>query len=152
MVERRLVGECRASGREISGVVMPYGERAGDRPERFEPGSLMRAGDTWLDLDHDPLQVVAWEGAGLIFEETDDALLMRATLPRIPAAELALDGVRSGKRSGLSVEFRSLAERRDAGERVIERATLRGVGLVRSASYTGARVTELRSRRVRVWL
>ena len=46
----------------------------------------------WLDLDHDQTRVVAWLGAGLTFENTPAALTMRATLPRIPAADLALVG------------------------------------------------------------
>ena len=144
MVERRCVSACRAEGREIRGVVMPYGERAGDRAERFEPGSLLPDGDVWLDLDHDQTRVVAWMGAGLTFENTPEALTLRAALPRIPAADLALAGVRSGRRAGLSVEFDALQESRDGDMRVIELARLLGVGLVRSASYTAARVTELR--------
>ena len=144
MVERRCVGEARATGREIRGIVMPYGERAGDRAERFAPGSLLPDGDVWLDLDHDQTRVVAWMGAGLTFENTPEALTLRAALPRIPAADLALAGVRSGRRAGLSVEFDALQERRDGDMRVIELARLLGVGLVRAGAYTGAQVTELR--------
>ena len=150
MVERRCVGEARATGREIRGVVMPYGERAGDRPERFEPGSLVPDGDVWLDLDHDQTRVVAWAGAGLTFENTPAALTMRAALPRIPAADLALAGVRSGRRAGLSVEFDALQESRDGEMRVIERARLLGVGLVRAGAYTSAQVTEIRQGGVQI--
>ena len=106
--------------------------RAGFRPAGAiragiaDPGGRCLAGP-WARR----LGVVAWEGAGLTFEEDAEALSLRAVLPRIPAADLALDGVRSGRRSGLSIEFRSLEERQEDGLRVIARAALKGVGLVR---------------------
>lgn len=145
-MERLLAGEVRAEGRTLSGIVMPYGVRASDRPERFEPGSLIRDENTWLDLDHDPSRVLAWEGANLTFTDATDALRMRAELPAIPLADLALASVRDGTRRGLSVEFRSIEERQDAGERVISRALLEGIGIVRAGAYRGAQITEVRAR------
>lgn len=134
--------EVRAEGRVLSGTVLTYGEVSPSHRERFLPGALVREGHVWLDLEHDPTRVVAWEGAGLTFDDTPQALTMRAELPRIPAADLALEGVRDGTRSGLSVEFRATRERREAqtGVRVVEKARLAGVGLVSRPSYPGSRV------------
>ena len=90
MAERlALPTEVRAEGRTLSGVVMTFGEVSASHRERFEPGSLIREPDCWLDVGHDVSRVICWEGAGLEFEESADALSMRATLPRIPAADVA---------------------------------------------------------------
>ena len=152
MSERLHVGEVRAEGRTISGIVMAYGEISPSHRERFEPGSLIRREDCWLELGHDLSRVVCWEGAGLEFSEDDRALSLRAELPRIPVADLALEGVRDGSRAGLSIRFNAVEEREEDGLRVISRAELAGVGLVPAPSYSGSRVTELRGRRLRVWL
>ena len=138
-------GEVRAEGRTLHGVVMTFGE-VGDRRERFKPGSLVRAADTWLDLGHDVSRVLTWEGAGLTFTDDADALRMRAELPRTPLASLALEQVRAGSRRALSVEFEAVTEYREAqtGVRVIELANLHGVGLVESASFPSASVVEVR--------
>ena len=153
MLERRTVaGELRADGRRLSGVVMVYGDTSPTHRERFEPGSLAPGDAVALNLFHDPERAVAFMPAGgLTLVEEDGALRMVAELPPIAAAERALDLVRSGEASGLSVEFRAERERREGGIRVIEAARLGGIGLVRSPSYKGSRV-EARSRRRRIWL
>ena len=100
-----------------------------------------------LDLNHDRERAVAWHpGGGLELAERGEALELSAELPPIPAADRALDDIRTGKAAGLSVEFRALKESRVAGVRVIEQAVLQGVGIVAQPSYEGSRV-EARSRR-----
>ena len=140
--ERRLSGlELRAEGRRLSGTVLAYGDVSPSHRERFEPGAIRLAEAVHLDLHHDPERAVAWHpGGGLALDNGRQALTMRATLPPIPAADRALAEIRAGRVNGLSVEFRALAERREAGLRVIERAELRGIGIVRSPSYGGSRV------------
>lgn len=125
---------------------MRYGEVSPSHREMFEPGSLIRSADTWLDMEHDISRVIAWEGAGLTFTETEDALRLRAELPRIPLADVALDGVRSGRLDGLSVEFRTLRQRMEHGLRVVELADMQGVGLVPHPSFEASRITEVRAR------
>ena len=94
-----------------------------------------------LDLHHDVERAVAWHpGGGLTLDNGRDALTMRAELPPIPAADRALDEIRSGAVGGLSVEFRPIKERRDADIRVIEDAVLTGIGIVRAPSYKQANV------------
>ena len=58
----------------------------------------------------------------------------------IPAADRALDEIRSGAVGGLSVEFRPVKEGRDADTRVIEDAVLTGTGIVRAPSYKQSNV------------
>ena len=140
--ERRTTGlELRAEGRRLSGTVMRYGDVSPTHRERFEPGSLRLAEAVHLDLFHDPERAVAFmPGGGLSLANGRDALTMRAELPPIPAAERALAEIRAGRVGGLSVEFRSLKDRREGNLRVIEQAELRGIGIVRSPSYGGSKV------------
>ena len=131
---------------------MRYGEVSQSHRERFEPGSLRAAPVVHLDLHHDPERAVAWlPDGGLELRDEETALLLAANLPPIPAADRALDEVRTGKVGGLSVEFRAVKESIVDGIRVIEEAVLSGVGLVAMPSYTAASV-EARAQRRRVWL
>ena len=152
-MERRTFGtEVRAEGRRLSGVVLAYGDVSPSHRERFEPGAIRLADAVHLDLHHDIERAVAWHpGGGLELRQTRQALSMVATLPPIPAADRALEEVRSGRTTGLSVEFRALAERRDGNLRVIEDAILSGIAIVRSPSYGAARV-EARRRSGRTML
>ena len=149
-MERLISGiELRAEGRRLMGEVMPYGDVSPSHRERFEPGSLHPAGNVVLNLEHDEMRAVAWHpGGGLTLENDEKSLRMVAELPPLPAADRALQYVRTGEVSGLSVEFKALKERRDGEIRVVESATLHGVGLVRHPSYEGAKV-EARAKRLR---
>ena len=153
-IERRAaLGEIRVEGRKLTGTAMRYGEVSPSHKERFEPGALRPAETVILDMGHDRERAIAWTGAGLEFDDGKQSLDMRAELPPIPAADRALEEIRSGKTNGLSVEFRARKERRDGGIRVIEEAELIGVGIVGRPSYEGARVEARRAkRRLKAWL
>ena len=99
-----------------------------------------------LDLFHDIERAVAWmPGGGLELRQDDKALTMTAKLPPIPAANRALQEIRTGKTTGLSVEFETVKERIENGIRVIEQAILSGIGIVKAPSYQQAKV-EARAR------
>ena len=144
------------SARRISGTVLAYGDVSPTHRERFEPGALMLAEAVTLNLVHHRMAAVAWypEG-GLDLEVTAAGITMTAQVPPTPAGNHALAEVRAGRLPGASVEFRALAERREGGLRVIERAELRGIGLVPDPSYKQSRVearaADRRLRRLR-WL
>ena len=143
-VERRAaLGEIRVEGRKLTGTVMRYGEVSPSHKER-----LLRMADVvHLDLNHDRERAVAWHpGGGLELADRGEALELSAELPPIPAADRALDDIRTGKATGLSVEFRAVKESRVDGVRVIEEAELSGVGLVALPSYEGSRI-EARARK-----
>ena len=141
-VERRAaLGELRAEGRRLTGIVMKYGDVSPSHRERFEPGALRLADSVHLDLHHDPERAVAWHpGGGLALANGRDVLTMRAELPPIPAADRALAEIKAGRVDGLSVEFRAVKERRDGDVRVIEDAVLPGIAIVKAPSYGGSRV------------
>ena len=151
--EHLLVGdEVRAGGRTLVGTVMVYGDRAHSRRERFEPGSLELAPVVHLDYEHDRSRVLAWApDGGLSFEDGEDALRMRATLPPLAFADHVLQEVKSGERTGLSIEFRNAKTRTENGIRVIEKCLLRGVAVLKRPDYGASRV-EARARRRRAWL
>ena len=141
--------ELRAENRRITGLGLPYRQLSPSHRERFEPiaGGVEIAPSAWLNLDHKPREVVAWRGAGLEVRETDKGLEVDAVAPETPAGEAALEGIRSGERAGLSVEFRSVQERREGqtGTRILEAFQVAGFGIVRAASYPGTQV-EVRQR------
>ena len=133
--------ELRAEGRRLSGTVISWGDQSDYHGERFEPGSVRIPGAVTLNLRHRTLETVAYHpDGGLSLMENDHGITMSAELPPTPAGDLAFQEVRAGRLPGLSVEFFSEAERRDADIRVIERARLVGIGLVSSPSYPGSRV------------
>ena len=152
-IERRTaLGELRVEGRKLIGTVMRFGDVSPTHRERFEPGSLRMAEVVPLNLHHDAERAIGWHPTGGVeLREENGALVMDAELPPLPAADRALAEVRSGRTSGLSIEFHSEQERREDGLRVIESAVLSGIGLVSSPSYDASRV-EARAKRRRVWL
>ena len=149
---RTATAELRVEGRRVSGVALPYSEVSRSHRERFEPGSVRFADAVHLDIQHDRERAVAWSpGGGLELAADEAGVQVSADLPPIPAADRILEEIRSGKRNGLSVEFHSLKETREAGVRVIQEAVLTGVAIVAAPSYKSARI-EARAKRRRIWL
>ncbi len=99
-----------------------------------------------LDLDHDRLRAVAWIGQGLVVEDTPAGMMVRAEAPMTPAGDSALEGIRDQSRSGLSVEFRAVRERREpqTGVRLVQEFAVQGFALVAQPSFPSAKVLEVR--------
>ena len=145
--ERYFAGlEIRTDGRSLVGPAIRFGEVSPDHRERFEPGAFaLDDGRTrWLDVGHDRSIVIAHtDGGGLELRDTGEALEVTAHLAEIPAAMRALDDVKAGLLRGFSIEFDPIEELREGGIRVVTKALLAGIGLVRNPSYTGS-VVEVR--------
>ena len=138
--------ECRADeSREgpgrIVGTILETGRIASDRREVFAAGApifpstgveLLRGHHGEAVLTFDPII----DGASVRV----DAALPDTQLGRQVAAE-----VRSGERSGLSIEFVPLIEARVSGVRELRSALIQAAALVPLGSYTQARA-EVRSR------
>ena len=153
-IERRTAAtEIRVEGRKLTGTVMRYGDVSPTHKERFEPGAFRLAETVILDVDHDRERAIAWTpGGGMELADGDNRLELAAELPPIPAADRALEEIKSGA-NGLSVEFRARKERRDGDIRVVEEAELIGVAVVASPSYELSRVEARRAkRRLKPWL
>ena len=144
--ELRCAIELRAddgSPGRLTGTLLTYGERAGDRAEMFEAGAL-RWPDNGILLRRmhqraQPIMRITPELRG-------DRIVLDAPLPDTRAGRDAAAEIRSGVLGGLSVEFRATSQRFTSGVRRIGGALLTGAGLVDSPSYRGSRV-ELRGRR-----
>ena len=152
-VERYLTeDEVRAENRRLSGIALRYGDTAQSHRERFLPGSLHLDDPVILDWEHDQLRALAWApNGGLELVDGPDAMRMTAELPPLPAADRALEEVRAGTVTGLSIRFRPVRERMENGIRIIEEAVLRGIAITRAPSYTDSRV-EARARKRKIWL
>ena len=130
-----------ASPGRLTGTLLTYGERASDRPELFERGSIdldaIRAnGGIVINRQHTrgaPIMRVIPELRG-------DALVIDAQLPESTAGRDAAVEIRSGLMRGLSVEFKALRARMVSGVRRIAAATLVAGGLVDDPSYSGSTV------------
>ncbi len=142
-IERRYADGVTLDGRKLTGVAMKYGAggvKNGQR-ERFEPGSLIPKGDVILNAHHDRARPLARTGGGgLELRDSAASLAIEATLPNTRDADDTIALVEAGILRGLSVEFRALSERREAGVRVIEKAELFGVAVVDTGAYPDATV------------
>ena len=151
--------ECRADGRRLIGTVVKYGDVArlpGGIQERFEPGAFgdVAAADVILNGHHERSRPLARTGGGgLVLENSETALTMRAELPQTNDANDVLELVKTGVLRGLSVEFAAQSERMEAATRVIERARLGGMAVVDKPAYPESSV-EARARRKkrRTWV
>lgn len=134
----------------LVGTLMPYGQRASDRPELFEAGSLEWPADGVLLRE---MHRREFPIARFIPEATDTEVRVSITLPDSVAGRSAKANVVSGVYSGLSVEFRAIKETVRGGIRVVQKALLVGAGLVDSGAYAGATVeARAKAGRRRLWL
>ena len=136
-VERRSAEVRAGEGRTLAGLALPYGTetRIGAGRERFMPGAASSTGEAVLNLHHRADRPLAREPGTLSFESRDDGLHVVAELPATREADDALELVRAGVLTGLSVEFRAVRERQLGGVRVIEAARVSGLAVVARAAY-----------------
>ena len=139
---RYTADESRESPGRLTGTLLTYEVRAGDRPEIFRRGSLR------------------WPPEGILVREMHqrnrpivraipyldgDAVKLDTPLPSTQLGRDSATNIRAGVYTGLSVEFHAEAEGKRAGLREITKALLGGAGLVDSPSYGGSTV-EVRRR------
>ena len=135
----------------LEGVLMPYEQRAADRPEMFAQRALhWPQGGVVLREQHNRQAPIARFAP--IRDENE--LRVRIPLPDTQRGRDAAENVRNGTLRGLSVEFVAEKETQRDGVRFIQQAKLVGAGLVDDPSYAAAKV-EVRqgeNKRRRVWL
>ena len=145
--------DTRQSPGRMVGTLLTYGEKASDRPELFERGSIdldaiKASGGIVLNRQHThsaPIMRVIPELRG-------DAVVIDAELPESSAGRDAAVEIRSGLMRGLSVEFKARRARMVSGVRRISAATLVGGGLVHDPSYSGSTVEVRDKGRPETWL
>ena len=134
----------------LTGVLLNYGERAGDRAERFAPGALTWPADgIVLRRQHNRAAPIA----RVVPELRGNQIVLDVKLPDTQAGRDTAREIRGGLFRGLSVEFQANRQHYTSGTRTITAARLTGAGLVDTPSYRGSRV-EVRGRTGgrRLWL
>ena len=122
--------EVRFAGRTLSTLV-PYGEQARDRSERFDTRALAPDRLVVANVQHDPAFEFASTSDGTVrLEQRADGMAVEIDLTGAP-----LDLVRRKALTGISPEFYATAEHREGNVRVITGARLVGFGLVDVSSY-----------------
>ena len=148
--------------RQLSGVVMRYGDvaRIGPRREEtFIPGAFgdVAALDVILNIQHTRARLIARTGGGgLELTDSPQALEVAATLPNTRESDDALEMVKRGLLRGFSIEFGALEQRNEGIRRIVQRAVLGNIGLVDRPAY-GDSLVALRAEgmapaRRRFWL
>ena len=140
-----------AEERRISGTAMKYGDVAtlpwGEK-ERFEPGAFGEVGglDVVLNAQHDRGQPLARTiGGTMRLSDIGGELRIEADLPDTTIANDAIANIRAGILRGFSVEFipeKTRQEGQDGGSVtiVVEKAKLRGIGVVDRPAYPKSKV------------
>ena len=142
---RILIGQVMAY-RDVA--ILPFGK------ETFLPGSFSPVEnlDVILNYAHIRGQPIARTGGGgLVLEDSETVLSLRAEIPKTSIGDDVLALVRSSVLRGLSVEFSSIAEKMISGVRVIHKAALHAIGVVDSGAYRMS-VVEARADNYDQWL
>ena len=148
-IECRDDPEFESPGR-LHGVLLTYGERAHDRPEVFERGSLeWPSNGIVLRRQHQRGQPIA----RVIPEVRGNQVMIDQALPNTSAGRDCAAEIKAGLLPGLSIEFRATKQNMVGGVRRIAGALLTGAGLVDTPAYVGstAEVRHHEGRR-RLWL
>ena len=124
--------ESRASPGRLVGQLVIYEKRAKDRPEVFTRGALAwpTTGIT-LNLQHDRKSLLA---RTVPFVEGDEVRI-DAKMPNTSLGRDAIELVRTGTATGLSIEFQSRSEGRRGGLREIRSAFIARAALVDDPSH-----------------
>lgn len=141
-------------GRTLTGTAIRYDDVAllPWGRERIESAAFQPLGDIVLNFQHDRGRPLARTGAGLTLTDSATALEIRAELPKTREADDVLELVKERVVRGLSVEFVTDREKFEGDDlRIIEKATLVGIGVVDSPAYSqseiSARMSEKETRR-----
>ena len=142
--------ESRMSPGRITGTLITYGQRATDRAEVFDPGSL-RWAEKGVILNRQHSRAAPILRFTPIVQGNE--VRIDAAIPNTSAGRDLREEVRAGLFTGLSIEFRAIRERMSAGVRHISDALLGGAAVVDSPSYaTSVEVRQGGSKRRRIWL
>ena len=118
----------------ITGTILPLGRIAGDRKEVVIPGAVQWPSEgVKLLAEHRGREVMRF-----VPVERDGELQIDEALPDSELGRFVADEVRSGRRSGLSVEFHALAAAMVQTVREIRSALVTGAAIVKAGAYNQA--------------
>ena len=135
-IELRADDSGQSPGRLV-GTLLTYGERASDRPELFEPNSLVWA-DRGIVINRQhvrssPVLRAVPEVRGL-------TVVVDTPLPDTTAGREAAQEILGGLFTGMSIEFKAQRQRFENGIRCISSAMLLAAALVDSPSFANSLV------------
>ena len=134
---RQMEDPSRESPGRIVGVLMRYEVPAKDRPEIFTRGALTwPEGGIVVNAQHDRKSPIL---RAIPFVDGDEVRI-DSPVPNTAAGRDAVENIRQGVFTGLSVEFSSKSEGRRGPLREIRSAFLGGAALVDSSAYRGSTV------------
>ena len=114
----------------------------------FMPGAFgdVSSLDSILHFQHERARPLARTlGGGLVLTDSPEMLEIAAEMPPTRDADDALELARRGILRGFSTEFHARRERYESDTRIIESATLPGIGLVDTPAYPQSVVMEVRA-------
>lgn len=135
-------------GRRISGLALPWGVPASDRPIQFAPQSLTwEPGGPVLRLMHDGAaeQPLARDGGTMTITDSPEGLVMSAELPATTRADDALELIRTGIITSLSAEVAITARSSTTSPPTVTAAVLVALALVPTGSFDDALLFEKRT-------
>ena len=140
--------ETRTGPGRVVGTLIEQGRVAGDRPEVFAPGALRwPSNGVRLLSEHRGRQVLRFQpvidGAQIRIDER---------LPDTPIGREVAAEIRSGRKSGLSIEFYATEERQVQGVREIRGALIDAAAVVGEPAYEQAAVEVRQREEEPVWL
>ena len=133
-----------ADKRQISGTALTYGDRAniGSLVETFERNSIQLDDVVMLNVQHNRGRPLArFPDGGLALELTSQGLEVRATLPETTEANDTIELIRNKVLTGLSIEFRAVADRVVGTTRRIQEAIVSGIAVVDRPAYPDSTIT-----------
>ena len=133
-------------GRKLSGLVVPWGVSASDRPIQFAAGSISwAAGEVVLRLMHDHASEppLARLGGTMTLTETAEGLMLAADLPNTTRADDALELIRTGVIDSLSAEVAITARDDSTTPPTVTAAVLSAAALVPTGAFKDSKLFEL---------
>ena len=139
---RQVEDPSRESPGRLVGTLMRYEERAQDRPELFTRGALEWPEQGILINEQHNRQAPILRAIPFL---DGDEVRIDAPVPATQRGRDAITNIREGVWTGLSVEFKAIAEGRRGALREIRQAFLGAAALVDTGAYKTATV-EVRAR------
>ena len=124
----------------LTGVALRFGERAklpGGRTEEIRPGGLVPSVRVYANRQHERGRHLGVSPGNLSLVIDNKEVRVALQLPDTTLGRDVATEVRMGILQGLSVEFRPIRDKWAGFHRIVEQATLAGIGVVDTGAYGG---------------
>ena len=144
-IEKRYAELRRVEGKGLSGLVVPYNQRANIHgfTEEIVQGAFDGSDDVIANVHHDRTMPVARTGTeymSLYYDRERHGLAVDLIYPDNPGGRAAREWVETGVLRGLSVEMIVHDEEWEGSHRIVKRGELYGFGIVDRPAYEQATI------------